>query len=182
MSVLDVYAKTGDDAQRVREAKRIIREIEEQGLMDGLFQQAFDRIRMSKEEEAIALIGKFLASRPNVPNAWFLLGWANRRLGRYAEGRDAFLKALEIGSPHADLLNELAICLMELEELPESEKRLRQALALEPENTKVISNLGIVSLKAGKPEEALGFFRTVLEIDPADPVAARYVKNISENS
>ena len=70
----------------------------------------------------------------------------------------------------------------ELEELPESEKRLRQALALEPENTKVISNLGIVSLKAGKPEEALGFFRTVLEIDPADPVAARYIKNISENS
>jgi Flp pilus assembly protein TadD len=179
---LSVYAKTGDDAQRVREAKRIMKEIDEQGLMDGLFQQAFDKIRMSKEEEGITLIGKFLASRPNVPNAWFLLGWANRRLGRYAEGRDAFLKALEIGSPHADLLNELAICLMELQELAESEKRLREALALEPENTKVISNLGIVSLKAGRPEEAMGFFRTVLEIDPADPVAARYVKNISENS
>ena len=165
---LSVYTKTGDDAQRVREAKRIMKEIDEQGLMDGLFQQAFDKIRMSKEEEGVALIGKFLASRPNVPNAWFLLGWGNRRLARYAEGRDAFLKALEIGSPHADLLNELAICLMELGELAESEKRLRQALALEPENTKVISNLGIVSLKAGKPDEALGFFRTVLEIDPAD--------------
>jgi Flp pilus assembly protein TadD len=179
---LAVYAKTADDAQRVREAKRIIREIEEQGLMDGLFQQAFDRIRMNKEEEGIELIAKFLASRPGVPNAWFLLGWANRRLGRYAEGKSAFLKALELGSPHADLLNELAICLMELQELTESEKRLREALALEPENTKVISNLGIVSLKAGKPEEALGYFRTVLEIDPEDPVAARYAKSISEIS
>jgi Flp pilus assembly protein TadD len=179
---LDVYAKTGDDAQRVREAKRIIREIDEQGLMDGLFQQAFDRIRMGKEEEGIALVQKFLSSRPNVPNAWFMLGWGYRRLARYAEGRDAFLKALEIGSPHADLLNELAICLMELGELSESEKRLRQALALESENTKVISNLGIVSLKAGNREEAVGFFRTVLEIEPGDPIAARYIKDISGKS
>ena len=32
-------------------------------------------------------------------------GWANRRLARYAEGRDAFMKALELGSPHAQLCN-----------------------------------------------------------------------------
>ena len=54
---LDVYAKTGDDAQRVREAKRIMKEIDEQGLMDGLFQQAFDRIRMGQ-------------SRTTLPASW----------------------------------------------------------------------------------------------------------------
>ena len=179
---LDVYAGTGPDSKRVTEARRLIREIDEQGLMDGLFKKAFDCIRMGREEEGIAHIRTFLASRPNVPNAWFMLGWAYRRRAGYAEGRDAFLRALEIGSPHADLLNELAICLMELGELAESGKRLRQALALEPENTKVISNLGIVSLKAGNREEALGFFRTVLELEPGDPVAARYMENISKKS
>ena len=107
---------------------------------------------------------------------------AQRRLGRYAEGKEAFLKALEVGAAHADLLNELAICLMELGELEESRNRLREALALEPENTKVISNLGIVSLKAGNREEALGFFRTVLEIEPSDRIAAQYIENISKNS
>jgi Flp pilus assembly protein TadD len=177
---LMVFAKTGTDEKRVREARRIVREIDEQGLMDGLFKKAFDFIRMGKEEEGIASIQKFLSSRPNVPNAWFLLGWAYRRLARYAEGKDAFLKALEVGSAHADLLNELAICLMELGELVESGKRLREALALEPENTKVISNLGIVSMKNGNDEEALGFFRTVLEIEPEDRIAARYIKILSE--
>jgi len=179
---LQFFAKSGTDEKRVREAKRIIREIDEQGLMDGLFQKAFDSIRMGKEAEGIAAITAFLSSRPGVPNAWFLLGWANRRLARYAEGRDAFMKALDLGSAHADLLNELAICLMELGELAESRKRLGEALALEPENTKVISNLGILAMKGGDKEEALGFFRTVLEIEPEDRIAARFIEELSVKS
>jgi Flp pilus assembly protein TadD len=176
---LEVFARTGTDEKRVREAKKIIREIDAQGLLDGLFEKAFDAIRMGREEQGIAHIEEFLENQPNVPNAWFLLGWANRRLGRFAEGRKAFEKALTIGQPHADLLNELAICLMELGDLPESRKRLEQALAIEPENTKVISNLGIVSLKDGDKAQALGFFRTVLEIEPEDAIAARYVQDLS---
>ena len=179
---LQYFVKSGTDEKRVGEARKLIREIEKQGLVDGLYQRAFDSIRMGKEEEGISQIREFLASRPTVANAWFLLGWAQRRLGRYAEGRDAFLKALELGSPHADLLNELAICLMELGELAQSRKRLAEALALEPENTKVISNLGIVALKSGDTDEALRFFRTVLEIEPEDPIAARYIEELSAKS
>ncbi len=177
---LQEYARAGTDERRVREARRLISEIDDQGLMDGLFQGAFDSIRMGKEQEGIDQITRFLSTRPTVPNAWFLLGWANRRLGRYAEGRDAFLKALERGSPHADLLNELAICLMELGELAQSRARLEEALALEPENTKVISNLGILSLKTGDRDDALGFFRTVLEIEPEDRIAARYIQELGK--
>ena len=179
---LEVFAKTGADEARVTKARRIIREIDAQGLLDGLFQKAFDAIRMGKEEEGIAHARKFLETRPDAPNAWFLVGWGNRRLCRYAEGRDAFLEALEHGAPHADLLNELAICLMELGDLAESARRLREALRLEPENTKVISNLGIVSLKQENPGEARGFFRTVLEIDPEDSIARTYLEKLGEKS
>jgi Flp pilus assembly protein TadD len=176
---LEVFARTGADEKRVAEARRIIRDIEAQGLLDGLFQKAFDAIRMGREEEGIIHIREFLSSRPTVQNAWFLLGWANRRLGRYEDGRDAFQKALSLGDPHADLLNELAICLMELGDLATSVKHLKEALALEPENTKVISNLGIVALKSGNQEDARGFFRTVLEIEPEDRIAARYLQDLT---
>jgi Flp pilus assembly protein TadD len=174
------YVKAGTDDKRTREARRIIKEIDDQGLVDGLFQKAFDFIRMGKEEEGIKHVQELLSTRPEIPNAWFLLGWADRRLGRFAEGRDAFMKALSLGAPHADLLNELAICLMEIGELAESRKRLAEALAMEPENTKVISNMGILALKRGDREEALGFFRTVLEIEPQDPIAARYLQDLSK--
>jgi Flp pilus assembly protein TadD len=173
---LEFYATHGSDAEKTREAARIVREIDAQGLVDGLFQKAYDLIRMGREQEGIEAARRFLEVHPDVPNAWFLLGWGLRRLARYPEGRDAFLQSLSLGAAHPDLLNELAICLMELGDLAESEKRLRQALALEPENTKIISNLGIVALKRGRTEEARGFFRTVREIDPADPIAARYLR------
>jgi Flp pilus assembly protein TadD len=159
-----------------REAERIVREIDSQGLMDDMFKKAFDYVRMGKEEEGISFIRRFLESHPDVPNAWFILGWGLRRSARYAEGKEAFLKAMELGSPHPDLLNELAICLMELGELEESRKRLQEALAQEPENTKIISNLGIVSMKMGNPGEAAAFFRTVLELEPGDPIASRYLE------
>lgn len=177
---LQVFVKTGSDEKRLSEARRIIREIDAQGLIDGLFQKAFDSVRMGKEKEGINSIEEFIASRPDFQNAWFLLGWAHRRLGQFQQGKEAFLKALSLGPPHADLLNELAICLMELGELAVSQKRLLEALKLEPENTKVISNLGIVALKAGNREDALGFFRTVLEIDPEDRIAARYLESLAE--
>lgn len=176
---LQVFVSTGSDEKRLAEARRIMREIDAQGLMDGLFKKAFDSIRMGKEKEGIATIEKFLESRPDFQNAWFLLGWGHRRLGEYAEGKEAFLRALTAGAPHADLLNELAICLMELGELTESKKRLGEALRLEPENIKVISNLGIVALKSGHQDEARGFFRTVLELDPQDAIAARYLDMMS---
>lgn len=177
---LDFYARHGGDPARVREAERIVREIDAQGLVDGLFRKAYDLVRMGREEEGIEAARRFLDVHPEVPHAWFLLGWGLRRLARYAEARDAFLRSLETGAPHADLLNELAICLMELGDLAESEKRLRAALRLEPENTKIISNMGIVALRRGRGEEARGFFRTVLEIDPGDPVALRYLSDQGE--
>ena len=87
--------KTGSGLERLAEARRIIKEIDAQGLMDGLFKKAFDAIRMEKEREGIAAITAFIESRPDFQNAWFLLGWAHRRLGEFAEGKEAFLKALQ---------------------------------------------------------------------------------------
>ena len=60
---------------------------------------------------------------------------------------------------------------MELGELDESRRFLLAALEQEPENTKIISNLGMVSLRAGNTAEAAGFFKTVLEMDPNDLLA-----------
>jgi tetratricopeptide (TPR) repeat protein len=64
---------------------------------------------------------------------------------------------------------------MELGDYKESRKRLTEALTQEPENVKIISNLGILSLKEKKQNEAIGFFKTVLEIDPDDPIAHQYL-------
>jgi Tfp pilus assembly protein PilF len=53
-------------------------------------------------------------------------------------------------------------------------RELETALREEPENVKIISNLGILALKQGEDDQAAAFFRTVLEISPGDPIASRY--------
>ncbi|MFO8064169.1 MAG: tetratricopeptide repeat protein [Spirochaetota bacterium] len=175
---LESYTHVGEDEEKVSEAQTIINEIDSQNLLDNLFKEAYDFIRMGKEEEGIEKINTFLESHPEVWNAWFLLGWAYRRLEMYEEARNAFLKAEEQGSDHADTLNELAICHMELGQYQESRKRLEQALNKEPSNTKIMSNLGILAVKQGNVEEAEGFFHSVLDLEPEDPIAREYIDRL----
>lgn len=67
---------------------------------------------------------------------------------------------------------------MELDQFGESRCWLMSALEQEPENIKIISNLGTIALKEGKTEEAKAFFRTVLDIYPEDALAVEILKKL----
>ncbi len=175
------FLRLATEKKKRTEIENILQELSKHNRLDTLFKEAYDFIRMGREEAGIEKIKEFLNHRSDVSNAWFLLGWAFRRTERYAEGKEAFLKALEFGASETDTLNELAICLMELGDYRESRKRLSEALKQEPENVKIISNLGILALKENQKEEAIGFFKTVLEIEPDDPIAQKYLSFLESN-
>ena len=161
-------------------AVSILAKIPESPKDDMLFLEAYDLIKMQREHEGINKIYAFLKSNPDSWNGWFLLGWAYRRLEEYEKGRDAFIKSLELEESNIDTYNELAICLMELGEFSECRKYLAKALRLDGTNTKIISNMGVLALKEDNPEDAEGFFKTVLEYDPDDKIAAKYLEFIKE--
>ena len=163
-------------AEKLKQARKIIKEIKEQGLDDGNFREAYDLVNRGKEEKGLLAIRKFIEKNPLVWNGWFVLGWALRKLGRYGDSLEALKKAAELGGVSGDVRNETAICLMELGDLKGAKKELLEALKKETENIKIISNLGVLALKEGKNDEAAAFFRTVLELDPDDPVAAHYLE------
>lgn len=169
----------GENGQYKRQrAQEIITDINNRNLEDEQFKTAFDFISSGQEERGLEEIRKFIEKNPTVWNAWFLLGWGLRRLQRWDDARDAFLQSIECGSTEPDTLNELAICYMELGEFSESRKCLIEALSLEPENTKIMSNLGYLALKQGNPQEARKFFLTVLEFDPNDKIAISMLEEL----
>ncbi|MCF7927975.1 MAG: tetratricopeptide repeat protein [Spirochaetales bacterium] len=181
-SHLETFLRLSDDQDKISQAESTLQKLNNREQMDRLFQEAYDFIQMGKEDEGIRRIEEFLQANPSIWNAWFLLGWGNRRIGNYQEAKQAFLKSLELESQQVDTLNELSICLIELQEYQEARRRLEQALRFEPENTKIISNLGILSLKLGEKDEAEGFFTTVLELDPEDSIARQYLEQMDEEN
>ena len=64
---------------------------------------------------------------------------------------------------------------MELGDLKGAKRELEHALLNEPDNVKIISNLGVLALKAGNKKEAAAFFRTVLDLDLNDPIAIHFL-------
>jgi tetratricopeptide (TPR) repeat protein len=160
--------------EKQKQARASLLEIEKHKLHDVLFQKAYKAVRADKVQEALPSIRAFLERHSEVWNGWFLLGWALRKLKRWDDGAATFQKALELGGDNADTRNELAICLMEMQDYTGARKQLEIALRREPENVKLISNLGVLALRQGDDDEAAGFFRTVLEIEPDDPMARKY--------
>jgi tetratricopeptide (TPR) repeat protein len=169
------YVEIADDGEKRERAESIIKEIGENGLEDESFLEAYDLIRQGREEEGLQTIRDFLERRPAVWNGWFVLGWALRRLGRYADGAVAFGKAVDLGGGGGDTRNELAICLMETGDFSAARRELEAALREDPDNAKVISNLGVLAMKTGARGEAAAYFRAALELDGEDPVAKHFL-------
>jgi len=161
-------------------AQEIINKISNRNLSDDRFRHAYELIAGGKEEAGLEEVRIFLQDNPAVWNAWFLLGWGLRRIERFEDALKAFEKARECegGDENADTLNELAICQMETGDLDGAQDSLNDALSIDPENTKIISNLGCLFMKLGQKEEAVKYFKTVLEIDPADKIATAQLQNL----
>lgn len=139
-------------------------------------------ISNGEEEKGLDQIRMFLQNNPKVWNAWFMLGWGLRRIGRFEDGIQAFSKALEYGGDtNSDTYNEMAICHLETGNYEEAKKALLKALAIEPESTKIISNLGYVALREGNIADAQKYFTTVLEFDPDDKIAQTELAKLENN-
>ncbi len=162
-------------------AQQIINEIKNGNMDDERFKNAYRLIQSGQEEKGLEELRVFLQHNPDVWNAWFMLGWGLRRLGRYADAESVFKKALEAGGDtNSDCWNELSICCMEEGKIDEAKDSLLKALEIAPEDTKIISNLGYAALKQGDTSAAQRYFQTVLEFDPDDKIAAMELERLEK--
>ena len=177
-----------DEVTKVEKAQEALNYLNSQIIDDKNFQKAIKLINEEKIEEALKLIQKFLEDNPKRWNGWFLLGWALRKAKRWTDGVVAFKKCIELykqtstnclsslTNEYSEMCNEQAICLIESGNIKEAEEVLKEALILDCENVKLISNLGIVALKTGDKQKAIAYFRTVLFLSPHDEVALNMLK------
>ncbi|MCK5673763.1 MAG: tetratricopeptide repeat protein [Spirochaetales bacterium] len=181
VELLNHFIDITKDQKKKELVKGILSKIKNISVEDITFNEAYELIKIGREESGIKKIEQYLQNQPDIWNAWFLLGWAYRRIGNYEKGKVALLKCLELNEENVDTYNELSICYLELGEYNECRKKLAKALRIDGDNIKIISNFGILALKENNSEEAMGFFRTVLEIEPDDEIAKKYIEFLSKN-
>ena len=158
---------------KLNRANEILENIKNQNMDDERFKNAYDLISSGEEEKGMEEIKLFLQNNPKVWNAWFLLGWALRKLERFEDAKQAFLEALKNGGDtNADTYNELSLCLVAEHKFDEAKSALQKALAIDSDSTKILSNLGYIALAQDDKEEARKYFSIVLELDPKDAIAA----------
>jgi cytochrome c-type biogenesis protein CcmH len=116
-----------------------------------------------------------LASNPNDPAGWRLLGQSYLALGQYESARDALREAWQ-RTPAPD--DDLRIALGEAEALTNRESLAAEggalfdaALANDPENPKALWYGGLSAIMREQPELARERWSKLLAIGPPEPVA-----------
>lgn len=175
---LNAFIEYSDDENKVSKAKETLARYQSVVDNENIFNKAYNAILNEDEAYAINLITDFLTENDGVWNAWFLLGWAYRRLSNFTEAITALEKAYSINPDDADIHNESAICYLELHQYDKCQKSLERALKITPEDVKIISNMGILQMKLGNMETAKKYFETVLVYDEDDSIAKQYLEQL----
>ncbi len=177
---LDRFLEVSPEGEKKSHVQKIMGDIDNKLNNDKLLMQAYDQIQMSKEEEALANLENYLLESPKVWNAWFLKGWALRRLQRFAEAEKAFLSCISHGESSSDIYNELAICALETEKKELAKNYLNTAIDLDEKNITLLSNLAYLHLQDGELDEAREFLELARNIDEKDPVIVRLMSDYEQ--
>lgn len=135
------------------------------------FEEARRQHQAGNTERAVQLYRELLAAEPRHAQAWYLLGAAQRTLGRLDEARVALQQAVSVAPGHADAHNHLGVVLAQQGYMDEAVANFHHALKLKPDNTEVLNNLGLALLKQDKPGEAIAVFQQALAVRPDDAKA-----------
>ncbi len=175
-SFLERYLEQeGAEDEKRAHTRKILGDITAKLADDESLMAAYDAIQMNKEEEAITTLDSFLAENPTVWNAWFLKGWALRRLSRWEEAQHALLKALSYTTASSDLYNELAICALESGQRELAKQYLDTAIDLDEENITLLSNLAYLHLGDEEFDLAREYLERARSVDEDDPVIAQLI-------
>ncbi|MDD2394378.1 MAG: tetratricopeptide repeat protein [Sphaerochaeta sp.] len=179
---LDRYLSLAAEDEKKAHVQKIVDDIDSKLNDDQTLMRSYDAIQMNKEDEAVALLDSFLADNPKVWNAWFLKGWALRRMGNYREAEQALLAALANSKGTSDIYNELAICSLETGKSELAKNYLNTAVDLDNQNITLISNLAYLYLKDRMWDEAREYLETARSIDPNDPLIIQLMKDYEKAS
>ncbi len=103
---------------------------------------------------------------PSDSFAWFSLGNAYNKQGRYGEAIDSYREALRINPEDAETWINLGIAYGKQGRYNKAIGSFREALRINPEHAESWYNLGVIYGKQGRYDKAIDSYREALRINP----------------
>ena len=115
---------------------------------------------------AAAFAERAAKSAPQVPDFWFLYGYASRLAGDYSNSVDAFQRGLQVAPNSVQGLSGLAQTYARMGKRKEAEDTLNKVLAANPRSPNDLALAGELMLETD-PQKALGLLQRSDSIKPA---------------
>ncbi|MCK4796733.1 MAG: tetratricopeptide repeat protein [Spirochaetes bacterium] len=170
-----------NDIEKKEEVIQLLEDIIDKGVTDEDYQTALELIHADKAIDAIGYIDRFAKKYPKSWNAYYVKGWAFKKMEKYQDAIELFEKALKLNPDSSDIYNELGLCYLSLKVFHKSELNFFRALKKSPDDIAIISNLALCSFKKGNKQEALKYCDVILEFNPKD-LDAKNLKKVIEES
>jgi len=120
---------------------------------------------------AAQLIRKALNFNPNYVEAFVNLGATLQEQTQFDDAADCYRKALALRPNYAEVHSNLGVVLKAQENLHEAASSFVNALAIRPDFSEAFANLDALLKEMAAPDEALIYYRKVLDISPANITA-----------
>lgn len=147
-------------------------------LIDGVPAQAEDR--GPSVEEMVTRLAERMEKNPDDPTGWVMLGRSYLVMERYAEAVQAYAKAYALASDQPELLADYAEALSMAAGASMAGRPvelIREALRLDPENTKALWLAGIAAYQGGERASAVAVWRRLASLLPPESDNASVVND-----
>lgn len=105
---------------------------------------AIDMLRTGKYPQAEVHLEEIIKARPDIPEAYFNLGWARQQLNRHEAAIGSYQTGLKLRPDNAPALNQLGFSQRETGRFADAEASYLKAIATDPGFDKPQLNLGIL--------------------------------------
>ncbi|HLA29171.1 MAG TPA: glycosyltransferase [Syntrophales bacterium] len=138
-------------------------------------------LRRNQFEEVIRLLNPGIEKGLRHPAVFFLIGRAYAAVGDDQGALDNFERALELQPTYPDVHCHRAIILLNHKRYNEALKELEIEIDIGGNLVAAYTTLGEVSLHWNDRDSAINFFLRVLNLDPDNPTAKKYLERIGYN-
>jgi len=132
-------------------------------------------------EYALIKLRKALEIDDNLPNGHYAIALLYDRLGKPQAATRHFERSIEINPQYSDAYNAYAAFLCRNKEFERADVKFKKALTnpLYRSHGLVKMNAGLCAMRAGKPDKAEQYFRSLLQSNPNTPTALYQMAKIN---